>query len=1257
MSALNTFVLLFSITTTPEIIQFEDNWGQHPLFNLVSESPAGVEIVFSMHEMVSEDQMIDGVPMKTYGVPAVFITEPGTPNLSGASRFIAVPHGAQVRVTVLDTRTQTMHNIDVAPSPNIPSELDTDPLHYVKNPTIYGRNAFYPLSPVQVSKPRKIRGVDVVIIGVLPFQYNPVTRELLIHKDIRFRVDFVGGTGRFGEDRLRNRFWEPMLKGHLLNYASLPRIEFATRPQNRDNVEYIIIIPDDADFAQWADTIKYWRILQGISCDVFTLTEVGGSSSTAIENFLNNAYATWDPAPVAFLLLSDYPASGDAYGITSPVWNSYCVSDNIYADVDGDDLPDMHHARITAQDYSDLETMINKFLDYERNPYTSAAFYDNPLCACGWQDDRWFQLASEVVRGFLINELGKSPSRQYNLGSPASPTPGGAWSTRGGTTPVVAYWNALGYIPLTNPYNSTWWNNGSASGVNAAINSGAFIVQHRDHGSTSGWGEPDYTTSDLNGLSNTEYTFVNSTNCLTGKYNISTEVFAERFHRIDYGCWGINAATEVSFSFVNDTYIWGMWDCLYSYFDPGYPGTDMTGYDDLRPCMAMTYGKYYLDAMWFPDSVAGVGPYRVYTYHLFHHHGDCFTTLYSEIPESLTVVHDATVPAGQTTFAVQADDSSVIALTEDYVILGVAEGTGSSIDIPIPAQDPNDTIVVTVTKANHYRYEERVPVTDAGMPETPTITRPLDFARLSDDQPTLSFNATDPQGDDIQYRILLDTDPGFASPESVTTGQYASGATVNFVYPSALTDEETYWWKIKCRDPGGSNFWTPYTTKRSFTIGLDLPVSSCSWYQTTAAQFNFNTLDETVIQGDSVILGASGTMVTDTLLHENFESGLPIGWTVINGNGDAYQWETGTTADLSTYTPPIFGTSYAYYSDDDAGGSVINYNEELLSPAIPVPSSAVEIEIEYGYGFRIYQTGEKYRVKVRTATGSTWNDWDDIALYTTSTFGTQTIDLTSYLPCDSVQFNWFYSDSTSSSHWGYACACDNVLLTYSYALVSDEGSMTGVAVDFDELDATYPRAHWGDIVWHKTSGLDSILLRVEYFDGSWQLIPNTELPGNTTGFYSAVSYDTIDLSALNTGTYNIIRLNAEFYRIDTDAPDDPALCDWEIGNLSNFLVGIESNQEMFIKTPMFRVFPSVSTHNIHIVFAAGAFDAETQISIYDAAGRVVRTFYPDPATSHLENQILWDRQDDNDRSVAAGVYFVQYKTKDFVRVNKAILLR
>jgi len=722
-------VLLFSVSLalTSEVVTFDGNWAQNPLFNVVSESPAGIEFIFSMHQMVTEEQVIDGVPMKSFGVPGVFLPAEGVPNLSGVNRYIAVPQGATPQVTIIASRKEVYYNVEVAPAPNYPKDNDKSPLRYEKDMSIYGRNAYWPSSPVKLSQPMKMRGVDVVLVGVVPFQYNPVTKELIVYKDMRVRIDFIGGNGHFGEDRLRSRFWEPILQGHLLNYKSLPKINFYApeRLNARDGYEYVIIVPDDPDFIAWGDTIKAWRKLQGISSEVFTLTEVGGTSAAAIEAFLDSAYLNWSTPPAAFLLLSDYPSSGDAYGITSPLWNGYCVADNIYADVDGDGLPDMYHGRFTAQDNTHLTRMINKFLSYERAPYTAANFYDEPLVACGYQTERWFQLCSETVRHFLINNFGKNPNRQYNIYS-GSPSPGDPWSTRQGTAPTVQYWYNMGWLPsTTNPYDASWWNNGSAGGITDGINSGAFIVQHRDHGYTGGWGEPSYGMSDLDNLTNTMYPFVFSINCQTGEYDYASEVFAEKFHRIPNGCLGVHAADENSYSFVNDTYIWGLYDALWPEFDTGYPSFDMTGYDNLRPCPGMISGKYYLVAMWFPDS-AGAGSYRDYLINQFHNHGDCFFTLYSEIPQNLTVSHAATLTAGATSFTVTANDSSVIALTVNGEIIGVAEGTGSPVAITIPPQTPGTTMKVTVTKANYYRYEADVPVVSSTYPYVTLSTDIID---------------------------------------------------------------------------------------------------------------------------------------------------------------------------------------------------------------------------------------------------------------------------------------------------------------------------------------------------------------------------------------------------------------------------------------------------------------------------------------------------------------------------------------------------
>lgn len=540
--------------------------------------------------------------------------------------------------------------------------------------------------------------------------------------------------------------------------------------------------------------------------------------------------------------------------------------------------------------------------------------------------------------------------------------------------------------------------------------------------------------------------------------------------------------------------------------------------------------------------------------------------------------------------------------------------------------------------------------TPADQPAVPTYIYPLDYGRLPDLQPTLSFYSTDPNSDDIQYRVVWDTDPSFGSPDSGTTGLYGSGVIVTYTIPVPLTNGATYWWKIKATDPGGSGFWSQYTVPRSFTIGTSLPAASCSWYQNTNAQWVNDVFTQTFVEGDSVVLG--GVVAYDTLLEEDFESGMPAGWTVVDGNSDGYMWTTGTTSDMGTYTPPGYGSAYAYYSDDDAGSGAINNNEELISPSI-YSGGYTTLELVYGYGFRVYQTGEKYRVKIRTYNGG-WSAWSDLTVYTSSGNGTEIIDISSYLPADSVQFDWFYSDSTSSSHWGWACSCDNILLRRGYLVVFDDGTVTGTDVVFNELSTTYSRIGWGDAVWTKAAAAESIGIQVEYYNGAtWQLVPDGVLPGNSSGFFTTQVSDTVSINMLDTLTYHTLRLVGLLYRNATD----PALLNWEVGNLANYVGVTENNGPKDISGSIFRIYPSITKSGLNITFAIGNPQGLVELSVYDAMGRKVKDLIENRRALTVFNEIYWNGTDDLGRKVAAGVYFVRYETEDFEKVEKAILVR
>ena len=702
------FLMAFCLILFSSVVyakQYNDSWGDHG-FSILRQNSSDISLNFSVQEYFTTDAEVDGETLQSIHIPGVFLpNNEGAPDLPGMSRYIAIPEGASVSFNIVDYRTEIVPNMNIAPAFRIPLDTEDGPLDYHKDMQIFSKNEFYPAEPVVISDVMQIRGVDVVIISITPFQYNPVTKEMIVYRDMQIDLNFFGGNGQYGEDRLRSKWWDPIYAQTILNYESIPEKDYSNTSTKDDGCEYLIVVPDNPDFITWADSIKNFRQKQGIVTQVVTLTQIGGNTTSALENYFNTAYNTWTPAPSAVLLLADYGTGGaTGTGIISPSYGS-CVSDNVYADVDGDDLPDIHFARITARNYSELEITISKFLDYETDPPTNPGFYDHPVTALGWQTERWFQICSETIGGFWSNVLGKNQVRINAIysGNPNN----GVWSTATNTATVLAYFGpaGLGYIP-SDPSTMGGWTGGNATQVNNAINSGAFMLQHRDHGGTSGWGEPDYDIGDLGGLYNDDLVYVFSINCLTGKYNNSSECFAEAMHRHEHRALGIIAASETSYSFVNDTYVWGMYDLMWPQFMPDY-GAGPSNSDWIYPCFGNSAGKIFLQGSSWPYNTSN----KAITYYLFHHHGDAFMTVYSEVPQNLQVGHDAAILSGVTTFNITANAGAEICLSVDGEIIGTGVGNGL---VPTPvsfeSQLPGVDVLVTVVKQNYYRYESLVNV-------------------------------------------------------------------------------------------------------------------------------------------------------------------------------------------------------------------------------------------------------------------------------------------------------------------------------------------------------------------------------------------------------------------------------------------------------------------------------------------------------------------------------------------------------------------
>jgi hypothetical protein len=155
---------------------------------------------------------------------------------------------------------------------------------------------------------------------------------------------------------------------------------------------------------------------------------------------------------------------------------------------------------------------------------------------------------------------------------------------------------------------------------------------------------------------------------------------------------------------------------------------------------------------------------------------------------------------------------------------------------------------------------------------------------------------------------------------------------------------------------------------------------------------------------------------------EDFEAGIPGTWTVNDGNSDGIMWVAGTTGDLIGFDPPNYGTSYAFYSDDDAGSGAPQSMppEELLSPVIDISSYSM-LTLGYSVGYNDIGTSDWYEVYA-IIDGTPYM----LAQYTADVSMDETFDLAGYLPATTLQLSFQYYETGAT--WAWAAAVDNIFL-------------------------------------------------------------------------------------------------------------------------------------------------------------------------------------------------------------------------------------
>ena len=644
-----------------------------------------------------------------------YTSEIGKPQLPAVRRYVAVPEGSAVKVEIVDSDYRDIEGYSVypvqEPMPDLediaePSfEIDTD---------LYQTDAFYPSEIVKTEGPVVIRGVSTVILEICPVQFNPVKQTARMYSYMKVKLSFEGGKRSSARKRLRSPSFDRILNRLLLN----PQNVFSGKETRAaySNGDSLLIVTHP-NFLDAANTLKSWKIRKGIHTQVRTTGETGNTAS-AIQAYVKNAYDTWNPPPTYLLLIGDAEFVPCHYQTTHSYHRTPIGTDLYYATVDGSDyFPDISIGRLSVDTSDQADKRVNDIIGYEKNPVTDSSFYEKAaICAYfqhkgGGYAERRFAQTSEDLAIFLSDQgyLGKySVDRIYYTKSNVYPK---FWSIRyfgggpAGNTgnPIPAYLEKPGFA----------WG-GDRTDIENAVNSGRFLVTHRDHGAEWGWGDPYYRTGHVQALTNGDkLPVVWSINCMTGWFDNETDAdstgtssdavhFSEAWERNpNGGAVGVIAATRVSYSNHNDRLVWGWTDAIWQNFISYSPSG--TAFDDpvYEMGAVLNYGKYYY------ATTCGDNDYRKMEFEMFHWFGDPTMQIWTDVPQNLTVSHSSTLSAGAKSLDVTVSqaDALICVSKEDEILsreISVAGTTTLSWSAPL---EQGDTIYINVTKHNYRAYE------------------------------------------------------------------------------------------------------------------------------------------------------------------------------------------------------------------------------------------------------------------------------------------------------------------------------------------------------------------------------------------------------------------------------------------------------------------------------------------------------------------------------------------------------------------------
>ena len=500
--------------------------------------------------------------------------------------------------------------------------------------------------------------------------------------------------------------------------------------------------------------------------------------------------------------------------------------------------------------------------------------------------------------------------------------------------------------------------------------------------------------------------------------------------------------------------------------------------------------------------------------------------------------------------------------------------------------------------------------------------------------------------------------------------------------------ETLFYWRARARDPDGSNAWSDWSNIRSVTMDMDLGEDSPYWYQVAENQFNQGNINNVTVQGNSVTISptnqiefqrASGSTGTShsidignpgnnrlvVVIACDESSGTSLTNVTVDGNNCTKAGEADNTSLTGNHQELWYileaglgsssGTVNVTCTGGDAGWAThvhVYYGVSQSAPLDFETEEAALLGTEISVENVSSTDGSIVIFGAGQGTGGLSPSWTSPLSVRTDGPDPSGADFATASNIETTG----QTDKTYICTWNGTFNRGTGIVAVWEPAEINEGTLTSQPIVYGDLIIEDPgRSNWDGTKWTKSSADDSIGLQIQYLhSGTWDAVPDVDLPGNSNYFFQMSNYFcNVDLSGLNTNTYDTLRLIAKF-KSYTGNPD-PSLIMWALGKTGGVTsVPLQENKLKFaidVQNPN----TLIGEKEIKIKYQLPR-EENVKIGVLDLLGREVAPLV-DTRKSRGTYSLTWQKSNSYNKPLACGVYFLRTEEGEFRDIKKLIYLR